>query len=295
MEKSLKNIVIFSAFSTRAGLLAKKKNIFTAFKEVVNILYEKKVKVFLLEETAKLFNPPKYNLLTNENIEKQDLIVSLGGDGTLLRAARLVFPYKIPVLGINLGGLGFLTDVTGSKIKEALNKLFENKYKIEKRMLQEVSVRHNGKVELKTLSLNDVVAFRGSYKHLLNLKTCINGRYACTFISDGLIISTPTGSTAYSLSAGGPIISPEVEVIVINAICPHTLSARPIIISAKDFIEVSENAALQVDVVVDGQVNFPLKKGEILFVKRHPSYARFVRIDKDFYQIVREKLKWVDK
>lgn len=292
MEGSnIKKVIVFPA---GALSLAKKKSISRALREVVNILTENKIQVFLPEAIDYLPDSAKYNLLTPDNIKSQDLIISLGGDGTLLRAARLVFLHKIPILGINLGGLGFLTEVTKQEIKKSLGLLFEKKYTIEKRMLQEIMVKDNGRIKFQALSLNDVVIYRGHYRHLLELKICVNGMYAGTFLSDGLIVSTPTGSTAYSLAAGGPIVSPKVEAIIINAICPHALSARPLIVSSKDIIEVTESKAPQMDIVIDGQMNFTLKKGEVVTVKKYSGYARFIRIHKNFYQIVREKLGWVN-
>jgi len=191
-------------------------------------LEEKGVKVFLEMEISKKVSLSG-GLSWNELARKSELVVVLGGDGTMLRTSRYLTGYKVPILGINMGSFGYLTEVNLNEIHSTLKLIISGKLVIEKRMMLDVSIKHGKTVTNLGSVLNDVVINRGDLSRMNELELEVNGRYLTTYKGDGLIVSTPTGSTAYSLSAGGPIVFPGKDLIIINPICPHTLTNRPII------------------------------------------------------------------
>ena len=285
-KKNIKNIIVFTSH---------KKNILKPFNEVIEVLKKYSVNVFLTRENAQYLNVKEYMMIDDRNIKKTDLIISLGGDGTFLRAARLAVDHGIYIMGINLCKLGFLTEISRKDIKLSFKKLFGMKFKVQKKMLINAAVFDTrGNNLFNADALNDVVIYKGSFNHLLDIKTYINEKYAASFVSDWLIISTPTGSTAYSLSAGGPIISPKVECILINALCPHTLSARPVVISPEETIRINEKRAPSVEVIIDGQTVYKLKRNAYINIRKSLKYAHIISLFDDFYSVVRSKLKWVD-
>lgn len=222
-----------------------------------------------------------------------DMIVALGGDGTLLAAARAVGSRGTPILGVNLGRLGFLTELRPSEIFSALERIWEGDYTIEERMVLKVAIPSRPG-EPAFFALNDLVIDKGSFSRVIQMETFINGESLSTFSADGLIISTPTGSTAYSLSAGGPIINPQMEAIIITPICPHSLSVRPMVISREEIFEANvfsdHNSAM---LTVDGQVGYELCSGDLVRIERADYKIRLIHSrDQSFYQILREKLKW---
>ncbi|MCK4690964.1 MAG: NAD(+)/NADH kinase, partial [Desulfuromonadales bacterium] len=187
--------------------------------------------------------------------ELVDLIIVLGGDGTLISVARQVGHHKVPILGINLGRLGFLTEVTQAELPEMLDRLIAGNYEITNRMMLDAAIRRNGKVIGEYTVLNDVVINKGALARIIDMETYVDGRHLSTYKADGLIVATPTGSTGYNLAAGGPIIYPEINSLVISPICPHMLTNRPIVVWSKSFIEIK--IRFEDDVVfftADGQV-----------------------------------------
>lgn len=224
---------------------------------------------------------------------QSDMIIALGGDGTLLAAARAVGKRRIPILGVNLGRLGFLTELKPREVFPSLEKIWQGNYSLEERMvLQVVILSRSGKPTL--YALNDLVIDKGSFSRVIQLKTYLNGESLSTFSADGLIISTPTGSTAYSLSAGGPIINPQMEAIIITPICPHSLSVRPMVISQEETFEVAvysdHNSAM---LTIDGQVGYELSSGDrVKIVKGDYKITLVHSTNQSFYQVLREKLKW---
>lgn len=226
--------------------------------------------------------------------EEAELMLSLGGDGTLLHAAKIVAGTEIPILGINLGMLGFLTEITLSNWEEALNRTLGGDFQIEERMMLECQVMRDGQPVFSGKALNDVVIHHGPNLSLLRLSLNISGNSAGSYAADGLIISTPTGSTAYSMSAGGPIVNPSVNCILITAICPHTLSARPLVISSEEFVQVREISEKSCMVCLDGHNIFTVMPDDLVRVVRSTNNARFVHLGKKFYQTIREKLKWFE-
>jgi NAD+ kinase len=223
-----------------------------------------------------------------------DLVIVLGGDGTLLAAARHVRPLPVPILAVNLGSLGFLTAVTTGELYASLEQILEGKHQIDCRKILQVDVRRSGGENLTYHALNDAVLNKGAISRILDFETYVDGRFLNLFKADGLIVSTPTGSTAYCLAAGGPIVYPEVEAFVITPICSHTLTNRPLVVSDRSTIEVVLNTeAESVFLTVDGQVGLALHSGDRIVCALSPSRINLVRPPhKDFYEVLRSKLKW---
>lgn len=225
--------------------------------------------------------------------EPYDLVVVLGGDGTLLSVARSV-PPGVPILGVNMGRLGFLTEVSRPELYPSLVKLLRGDYQLEERSLFAVEVRRGRKVTSQFRAFNDVVIAKSALAQIIDLELRVDGNLMARYRSDGLIISTPNGSTAYNLSAGGPILYPALPVAVLTPICPHTLSLRPIVVPDSEAIQVIlQTKKAEVFVTVDGQEGSKIDYRDTVVVKRSPSTALLVRVNgQTFYDNLRERLKW---
>ena len=223
-----------------------------------------------------------------------DLLVVFGGDGTILRTARLASKRDVPIVGINLGGFGYLTEVNLSEMFAALELILAGNFQIEKRMMLDVEIQGGEEPFREGTVLNDVVINRGNLSRIVELETTVDGRYLTTFKADGLIIATPTGSTAYSLAAGGPIIFPELKLILINPICPHTLTNRPVILPESAVIRVSLCTLEQgATVTLDGQVSFTVKFGDIVTIRKSRYITTLVSSPhRGYLEILRTKLGW---
>ena len=223
-----------------------------------------------------------------------DLLIVLGGDGTILRTVRFVSEYDIPIVGINLGEFGYLTEVNLNEMYSALDLIVQGQYQTEKRMMLDVTIKMEEETIRQQSILNDIVITRGNLSRILNLETTVNGGYLTTFRADGIIISTPTGSTAYNLSAGGPIVFPEQDSFVVNPICPFTLTNRPIIIPDNAEIKVilwtkGRGATL----TLDGQLSYTMKSGDSIFIKKSLYVTNLVSSPhRDYMEILRTKLGW---
>jgi NAD+ kinase len=229
-----------------------------------------------------------------ELASRVDLLVVLGGDGTILRTVRFVSEYNIPIVGINLGEFGYLTEVNLNEMFSALALIVKGEYQTEKRMMLDITIQLGAETIRQQSILNDVVITRGNLSRILNLETTVNDRYLTTFRADGIIISTPTGSTAYSLSAGGPIVFPEQDSFVINPICPFTLTNRPIIIPDNAEIKVALWTKEQgATLTLDGQVSYTMKSGDIMTVRKSRYVTNLVSSPhRDYMEILRTKLGW---
>jgi NAD+ kinase len=261
---------------------------------IIDWLNSKKLKVCIEENMGKKIGKQELDCPIEKFLKKVDLIISLGGDGTLLRAARLAAAENIPVFGVNLGGLGFLTQIGIDDLEKSLEKLYQEKYFLDERMMLTCSVERRGKEVKKFTALNDVVIGKGAFARIISLATYVNNNYVITYSVDGLIVSTSTGSTAYSLSAGGPIVKPSINSMILTPICPHTLSARPFIISEDDQVKITlEVNEEKVMVTIDGQEGFALKPNDEVIIKKSDHKARLITFkEKSFYAILREKLRW---
>ncbi|OGP86543.1 MAG: NAD(+) kinase [Deltaproteobacteria bacterium RBG_16_58_17] len=223
-----------------------------------------------------------------------DLIVVFGGDGTILRTARLVRDRDVPIVGINLGVFGYLTEVNLDEMYSALEVILAGEFQVEKRMMLDVEINGGEETLLEGSVLNDVVINRGNLSRIIELETTVDDRYMTTFKADGLIISTPTGSTAYSLSAGGPIVFPELYSIIINPICPHTLTNRPIILPESAEIKVTLRTMEKgANVTLDGQVSYTVKSGDTVTIRKSRHVITLVSSPhRGYLEILRTKLGW---
>ena len=224
-----------------------------------------------------------------------DLLIVFGGDGTILSTARLTLGCATPIVGINLGGFGYLTEVNLNEMYEALEIILRGDFETDPRMMLDATLKDQGGEEKRFTVLNDVVLNRAHLSRIIELETYVDGRYLITYKADGLIVATPTGSTAYSLSAGGPIVFPQQQVIIINPICPHTLTNRPIILPADVCVQVimrtKEQGAM---LTLDGQVSLTVQSGDILQVRKSDHITTMVSSPhRDYMEILRTKLGWV--
>ena len=226
--------------------------------------------------------------------EETDLLLVLGGDGTLLSAAREVAQRSKPILPINLGSLGFLTSFTLDELYPALEETLAGRLVASERVMLKATLLRNGKAEDEQAVLNDVVINKGALARMTELRLSLDGDFVCRYRADGLIVATPTGSTAYSLSAGGPIVHPSVEAVVITPICPHTLSDRPLVVRDNSVVEVSlMETADSVYLTLDGQKGVELQRGDRVRIVRAPQKLMLIQPPrKPYYEILRSKLKW---
>jgi NAD+ kinase len=226
-----------------------------------------------------------------------DVIVVFGGDGTLLSVAKQIRDREAQILGVNLGSLGFLTEVTLDELYPVLECLLEGKHSLDRRSMLKVEAP-DGKGSVKTYhALNDaVVSNQGALARIICVRTFVNQEFMARFLADGIIVSTPTGSTAYSLSAGGPIVYPTLDATLITPICPHTLTNRPLVIPAEAEIRVVIESGEDVMLTVDGQEGLQLKEGDEIHCTRSPHRIELIQPgEKSFFDVLREKLKWGER
>ena len=228
-------------------------------------------------------------------IEKVDLAISLGGDGTVLFCARMLQDLGIPILAVNLGTFGFITEVSVDEWQEAFEKFCCGETLLSYRLMFRVTISRDGERLFLGHGLNDVVVSANGILKVVNLKLHLNETLLGTFRADGIIVATPTGSTAYSMAAGGPIVYSEMEALIVTPICPFTLSNRPLVVSGEDVIEivVLSHQRTELNLTVDGQEMIPLKEGDIITVEKSRSRAMLALSNKrNFYVVVRTKLNW---
>lgn len=261
---------------------------------LANFLAERQVGVLIEEQTAEQSNIKEYPAVHIDAIgNNADLAVVVGGDGTMLSAARALVDYDIPLVGINRGRFGFLTDLSAECMLPCMEKILAGKYTTEERILLSASISRYGEVIDRGRALNDVVVNKSGVARLIELEVYIDGQFVYRQRSDGLILATPTGTTAYSLSAGGPILHPTLDAIAMVPICPHTLSNRPIAINSASKVEITLIHAEDARVHFDGQVQVSLQQGDTVFVQRlektilllHPAAH-------SHYGMLRDKLRW---
>ncbi|BBB92926.1 MAG TPA: NAD(+)/NADH kinase [Methylomusa anaerophila] len=272
----------------------KKQNIHTVLDWLMQYFKERNVRVLLPEDAAKELNYPRLACDKDAIKEEISLAITLGGDGTLLNTAREIAPEGIPVCGINMGQLGFLTEIELPELSTALDKLIKGEYSVEERlMLTAVVIRQNQQLYISS-ALNDIVVTRGGLSRMIRLELFIDNELTAKYSADGLIVATSTGSTGYSLSAGGPIINPQLKVIVITPICPHTLQTRSLVVSENEEIRISMQATNHNDIIltIDGQTIYNLLPEDTVVVKRSPFRSRFIRFaGKSYYEALRTKLR----
>ena len=223
-----------------------------------------------------------------------DLAVVIGGDGTLLAAARTLGDRQIPILAINHGGLGFLTEVTLDEMYPALERVLDGYFVTDHRMMMEVGVDRNGQRLATYRALNDGVINKGTLGRMIELESRVDGQYVSSFRSDGLIVATPTGSTAYNLSAGGPIVFPSMAAMIVTPICSHTLTNRPIVLPAEVKIDIMlKSAQDEVHMTVDGQVGLRMNRDDHVLIEKSKVVVHLIApSDKNYFDVLRGKLKW---
>jgi NAD+ kinase len=230
-------------------------------------------------------------------VSTADLVVVLGGDGTLIHAARLVAGRNVPILGINLGGLGFMTDFSRTDMFQALDDVLAGRLKTDARMKLSCRLWRAGKVMVEDEVLNEVVLNKGALARIAAHEASIDGEYVTTYYSDGVVISTATGSTAYSLSAGGPIVHPGIDGVILAPICSHALTQRPLIVPADRVISIELRADVaDVYLTLDGQAGHALRSGDRIEVQRSPNRVHLVRNPKlGYFGVLRQKLHWGER
>lgn len=267
-----------------------KKNTYVLVRQTIDWLTVNHCKPLLEPPAAQTLGFPEY--ATEELNKEAECLIVLGGDGTLLNHARRAAPAGIPLLGINTGRIGFLTEVEAPELSFALEKLFHDEYYIDRRMMLEARVYRQGRLVEHSIALNDAVITKGSFARLIFLETFVDEEYVTTYPADGLIIATPTGSTAYSLSAGGPLVSPELELMLVTPICPHSLWVRPLVIGADREVKINVHSQKEeVMLTMDGQYGFRLEQNDTVTVSRAACQAKFIRLkNRSFFSLLRKKL-----
>lgn len=260
-----------------------------------SILYwfaNKDIELILEPDIAKRLDYKNEGVSRDELYSKSDVIIVLGGDGTILNIARQASQYDVPLFGINLGHLGFLAEAEISDMYLSLEKILNGDYIIEKRMMLEATIDNSGD-ELKALrALNDISITKGMLSRMISFSIFINDSFFELYTADGIVISSPTGSTAYSLSAGGPIVSPDLNVLVITPICPHTLHNRSIVVSERDEVKIEiceENTEVMLS--VDGQDSYKLVPGKVVKVRSSSCVTNLVKLrQRSFFDVLRRKI-----
>jgi NAD+ kinase len=281
------------------GIITKpgKNEIAAVVKELVEWLHVRGVTVVFDHETGELLGRAEDGVGRSEIPAKVDMIVVLGGDGTMLAVARVMTDKEVPILGVNFGDLGFLTELTLNELFPTLDQVFANEYSTDSRILLEVEVVRAGAVVSQHQALNDAVINKGAMARIIDLFVSVDDQMFSRYKADGLIISTPTGSTAYSLAAGGPIIYPNMEAFVITPICPHTLTNRPIVIPDRSVIRVEiRPGAESIFLTMDGQVGLALREHDHIIARKSNRRVHLIKPgNKSYFDVLREKLKWGER
>lgn len=265
--------------------------------ELSNWLHRRNIAHFITEDCANILGNGNYTILSQEDLIKQSsYVIVFGGDGTLLNMSRIPGAVNVPILAVNLGSLGFLTEVTLDELYPALTEILAGNFQLDERMMLQAMLRDKSDAEVKaqSVALNDAVISNGPFSRIISLETYIDDEYVATYNADGLIIATPSGSTAYSLSAGGPIMHPGLGAFVLTPICPHTLTLRPLIVSSESCISVViRSTHSNITLTVDGQEDFGLNPDCVVEIKRAAETVKLIRSRKrSYYEVLKTKLKW---
>ena len=271
-----------------------KQGIYSSTVSVCGMLHRYGAKISMLTSDSNKY--PGCCDVCNDDInwltQNCDAVIAMGGDGTILRSATIAAVYDKPVLGLNQGRLGFMAGLEISEL-ELISRIFTKEYQIQRRMMLDVSVRKYGKCKYRSISLNEVVLSRGAMSHIIDFSIMHNSDACLNYRADGIIISTPTGSTAYSLSAGGPVVDPSVKSIILTPVCPHSLCDRSIIFSADSYLDIEPNITYdnKLYLTIDGDGVFEMDKGSTVHVKRSKINAKFIIIkQKSFSRVFKEKM-----
>jgi NAD+ kinase len=283
----------------RVGIISKPKKV--DVREIVpgllKWLHERSVEAFIDKETGVIMETKERCLSRNEMTAQVDLLVVLGGDGTLLATARALNRRPVPILAVNLGGLGFLTEITREELYPTLELVVAGAHKTDHRVQIEGELIRADEILTTFLALNDVVLNKGAIARILDFELRVNGEKVSTYKSDGLIVSTPTGSTAYSLAAGGPIVTPSVEAFLVTPICAHTLTHRPLVLPNTVKIEVTVKSLREAAyLTVDGQVGIAAHSEDVVRIRKADSFVELVSPPATpYFEILQKKLKWGER
>jgi NAD+ kinase len=260
-------------------------------------LRERNIEVFVEEETRACIDLPAPALARTVLSDKIGLLIVLGGDGTLLSAARALDSHRVPILAVNLGGLGFLTSVTLDEMYPVLEQIIAGKHTTSERMMLDAEIIRGGNVSERQRALNDAVATKAALARMLEFDVYVDRNHVGRYRADGIIVATPTGSTAYSLAAGGPIIDPQLDAFVITPICPHMLTNRPLVIPHSATIELDFGPANEpVYITLDGQMGFQLEPKDRVVITKSASRVTLVRPPhKTYFEVLRSKLRWSER
>src|SRR6266849_9710985 len=252
------------------------------------------IQTLIDEETAHCLPDGSKGQSRQRVADASQLLLVLGGDGTMLAAARLAAPRGIPILPINMGSLGFLTSFTVDELHPALDDTLQGRFSLSERVMISVELERAGRVIDNQRVLNEMVVNKGALARMIELELTIDSDFVCRYRADGLIVATPTGSTAYSLSAGGPIVHPSVESWVITPICPHTLSDRPVVVRDSSSVEIHLSRDTEsVFLTLDGQTGIPMQAADTVRMRRAAQRLKLIQPSKkSYYEILRSKLKW---
>lgn len=262
--------------------------------QLAAFLSAKGINVVIDSLSAEYLENSSYPTLELEEIAGAvDLAIVLGGDGTMLNIARVFTPHHVPLVGVNQGRLGFLTDLTLGNMQESISAMLEGKFVTEQRLLLSASVVRDGVEIFSGLAFNEVVVHRSNISSMIEFEVRIDGEYLYNQRADGLIVATPTGSTAYAMSAGGPILHPGLDVLELVPVCPHTLSNRPILVKSSSVLEILMHRNTDIRVRYDSHTNYDLKPHDKIMVTRYPETVCLLHpVGHSYYHTLREKLLW---
>src|SRR5579859_193263 len=284
-----------AAFHT-IGIISRprRSNLEVVVPSLLQWLATRRIHTLYDNETASALHDPSHGLTRLEVAEQSQLLLVLGGDGTLLAAARVAAQLGIPILPINMGSLGFLTSFKLEELYPALEEVLAGHFSCSERVMLDVELHRDAEIIERQSVVNEAVINKGALARMIDLQLTIDSDFVCRYRADGLIVATPTGSTAYSLSAGGPIVHPAVESWIITPICPHTLSDRPIVVDDKCCVEMSlAGPAESVFLTLDGQTGIPMQAADVVRMRRAAERLRLIQpARKSYFEILRNKLKW---
>ena len=265
--------------------------------EVSGWLQERGIQTLITKDCMAALGTDGCRAVDSEELVRQaDGLIVFGGDGTLLNVARIPGAGNVPILAVNLGSLGFLTEVALDELYPALTKVLEGDFQLQERMMLRATLHNEGekKIEAQSVALNDAVIRQGTFSRIIFLESYIDGEHVATYGADGLIIATPSGSTAHSLSAGGPIVHPGLSAFILTPICPHTLTVRPHIVSAESRVSIIiRSAHSNIMLTIDGQEAFDLYPNSVVEIDKAPETIKLISSRKrSYYEVLRTKLKW---
>ena len=285
MKTRIERVGLFGKYGDRGGR--------DILERLCTLLRKRNLHIVIEADTAAALNLHDVPTAPIERIGTEiDLAIVMGGDGTLLSVARTLAVHRIPLIGVNVGRLGFLADVSTDNM-DMIGDILEGQYQTEERFLLNAEIVRGDQVVLTRLAFNDVVVNKGELARLIEFETYVDGQFVSGTRADGIIVATPTGSTAYAMSAGGPILHPELAALVLVPICPHTLSNRPIAVPSRSHVEIIIVSDQSAHVTFDGQSNFRLVNGDQVRVRRADVPVTLIHpVDRNHYEVLRQKLHW---